>query len=379
MEKYKKALKNYVNDMQKAGYPLDSIKQQLNNHGHAKHVVEETITEVEGPKKTKKRRKESPEAVNEPFVKENLILGAERVFIFLYIIGVITLIFWLSAVNNAPFSKVFIGFTPTIISIILVILVLETQLQKIKAVNLIIPIITSIGFYVLAMPNNNPILTNADISNITVANFILSIAFVLLIEFMISSYQKTGKIPGYAEFAEGGSKKTVTKRKTSSSMDLNQNADTELTFSGNKKQFEEYIQAIEDKCKAINFVIGRVYSNKRGGSPKLRDSIKINPEWYNTFSEINDENIERNMVNIKKVLWSIYDRLLIIGKKETEVFRKKDINSLAEKSLVRDKLGEETIIEVMTNNDKDPVMTYYQSAVDFCNKATEELRGLEDQ
>ena len=53
-----------------------------------------------------------------------------------------------------------------------------------------------------------------------------------------------------------------------------------------KKNFKYNLRGIEDKCKAINFVIGRVYSDKKGGNKEVREQLKINRDLYNTFSEI---------------------------------------------------------------------------------------------
>jgi len=387
LSEYRNQIKSYVHNMEKDGYSIESIKQQLHNHGHAKQVIEETITEVshDAPNTKKKHKnkkqnlgnlkeihkkekpKQSKKNILSDFSKQDMLLAKERVFILLYFAGVLGMIFWLSSVNTAPLSKVFTSFVPTIITIIIVILVLETALQKIRAINWVVPILTSVGFYVLITPTGNSVLTNVDVGNITVANFIISMVFIIGLEFLLSMNQSGGG----TTIGAGGKTTKVTTRKTTNELDLGGSANTEMSF---QKQFQEYIQAIEDKCKAINFVIGRVYSNKHGGSEKLRESIKLKPEWYNEFSKINDENIDENMVVLKKVLWSLYDRLLLIGKKEREVFKKKEIINI--KDLTRDKMGEETIIEVLANNDKDPIVTYYQSAVDFCKKATEELRAL---
>ena len=394
MEKYKKQLKEYIGSMEKSGYNIEAIQQQLHKHGHAKHVIEEAVLEMKSPlneeqgsssigtlndifsqknKEDEHESKSSPSIEREQYIKKNMVLGKERLFISLYFISVIVFIFWLSSVNNAPLSKVFLSFIPVIVTVILVILILETQLQRIKVINWVLPIITSVVFYVLVMPKKNTILTNIDVGNITVTNFILSIAFVSVMELIMSLPVKFGEVTDSHKL-KGDLVSRTTKRKTTSELSMSEDSASEMQFS---KKIEEYIQSIEDKCKAINFVIGRVYSNRHGGTERLRDSIKISSDWYNEFSKINQGNMEENLVLLKKVLWSIYDRLLLIGKQENEVFKKKELAKLAVSE--RDKMGEETIIDVLKNNDKDPVLTYYQSALDFCHKATEELKTFEDK
>jgi Ca2+/Na+ antiporter len=373
-DKYQLQLRNYISDMEKRGYAIEAIRQQLHNHGHAKEIVEETITELKHPKQSKASGKEEKKGEKkehsphqEMFVKKKLLRAKERFFILLYFVGMLAFVAWVSNATDASFGKVFACFIPTFLTILTVIIILETNLQAMRVINWVIPILYAVGFYVVAAPNNQEIFRNVDATNLTVANFVLSIIFVLFIEMLISTYSQERK-----PIKEKKNKpETVTTKKTTTrTLDMDQKAITQVDMS-RKQQLEEYIQSIEDKCKALNFVIGRVYSNKKGGSPELRDLIKIPAEWYNEFSKVTDENFDENIVVVKKMLWSIYDRLLQMKKQENEVFTAAQIENLD--NLERDATGQSPIIDVLTTNDKDPVETYYKSALDFCEKATAEL------
>jgi len=50
------------------------------------------------------------------------------------------------------------------------------------------------------------------------------------------------------------------------------------------------------------------------------------------------------------------------------------------KNIERDSHGREKVIDVVIRNDKDPVETYYNSAIEFCNKLKQELsKNLKQQ
>ncbi len=140
-----------------------------------------------------------------------------------------------------------------------------------------------------------------------------------------------------------------------------------------KENFNVTLRGIEDKCKAINFVIGRVYSDKRGASPEVRDKLKIDPEWYNTFSEITADFKEEEMHKLNGVLHNIMDRLLQLEQKENEV-----VNVTIGKLPIFRKVGD-TVLEVLARNDKDPVGDYHTEAKEICEKTLKYLKSLEEQ
>ncbi|GIU69454.1 MAG: hypothetical protein KatS3mg002_0690 [Candidatus Woesearchaeota archaeon] len=140
-----------------------------------------------------------------------------------------------------------------------------------------------------------------------------------------------------------------------------------------KENLNVTLRGIEDKCKAINFVIGRVYSDKRGASQEIRDKLKIDSEWYNTFSEIKSD-IDSEAINnskIREVLNKILDKLLQLEQKESNVIEIK-IGTLP---IYRK--NDDRIIDVLARNDKDPIMEYHAEAKEICEKTLKYLDSQE--
>jgi hypothetical protein len=140
-----------------------------------------------------------------------------------------------------------------------------------------------------------------------------------------------------------------------------------------------FVSNIEDKSKAINAAIGRVYSVKHGGTESLRKKIKIDASDYNEFSELKNETLEKRRRLAIELLRKIKDKLDLLLKFEKEVFDKSEINHLS--IIERLSGGEEKVLDVLIKNDKDPVQSYYHGAVIFCDDAldiliTEELEYL---
>lgn len=128
----------------------------------------------------------------------------------------------------------------------------------------------------------------------------------------------------------------------------------------------DFVQSIEDKAKGINFAIGRVYRNSNGGNAKLRGRLRIPREWYNEFTDAEeDERTHTGKIIVKK----IHDRLLRLGEKESAVLHKDEMKRM--KNTKRHKGS--TVIDVLQVNDSDPVHHYYESALSFCEKVLEGL------
>ncbi|MGV8150252.1 MAG: hypothetical protein ACP5NV_00845 [Candidatus Woesearchaeota archaeon] len=136
-----------------------------------------------------------------------------------------------------------------------------------------------------------------------------------------------------------------------------------------KENFDITLRGIEDKCKAINFVIGRVYSDKRGASPETRDTLRIDPEWYNAFSEMTAEFQEEDKNKLIRILQNIRDKLLQLEKKEEDIIRI-EIGKLP----IYRKLGD-TVLEVLARNDKDPIIEYHKEALEICDKTLKYLES----
>jgi hypothetical protein len=132
----------------------------------------------------------------------------------------------------------------------------------------------------------------------------------------------------------------------------------------------DVIHSIEDKVKALNFVIGRVYSVYHGGTDRLRNKIRIDKAWYDSFNEIDEGDIEKRKHEAIVLLQKIKARLDLLQKSERDVFGD-DVEDL--KNIVHDKNGKDKIIDVLVKNDKDPVEKYYDGARTFCEDALKTL------
>ncbi|MBT7902379.1 hypothetical protein HN587_00845 [Candidatus Woesearchaeota archaeon] len=130
--------------------------------------------------------------------------------------------------------------------------------------------------------------------------------------------------------------------------------------------FSTSLRSIEDKCKAINSVIGRVYSDRKGGSKELREFLAIERDSYNEFSEITKSFSEDNVPDLLKVLYEIRSKLKTMYKKEKQVLDKIPLKTKIK--VKRDKKGEDPILLVLANNDKDPILYYYEEASEITSK-----------
>lgn len=137
------------------------------------------------------------------------------------------------------------------------------------------------------------------------------------------------------------------------------------------EKIDEYVHAIEDKIKALNFAIGRVYRASNGGTMKMRERLRVPSEWYNEFNTFRGEDVDTQLDQAAVLLRKIRDRLGLYTQKEKDVFHTSELSSL--KHLARQKDGEDRIIDVLKTNDRDPVEHYYVSAIDFCDRILAEI------
>lgn len=242
---------------------------------------------------------------------------------------------FLSIQTNQVFA-VILGTSPTLAYLIINFSFLKTMEEKHLMVWLLpMPLVV---VFALVFSMNLPLLNGVDWQTLTGVNLVMSYVFAALIVFIGSPHKPRRTMPARPSSALSPNKPVIT-----------------------QKTFGENLKSIEDKCKAINFVIGRVYSDKKGGSKQLREKIKFDRKWYNTFTEITKEFSSERKKELVGVLHNILERLKVLRKKENEVFR---LEAKPFITLQRDKTGNDTILEVLKKNDTDPVMTYYNSALE---------------
>lgn len=146
---------------------------------------------------------------------------------------------------------------------------------------------------------------------------------------------------------------------------------TELQI--NQGNFQITLRSIEDKCKALNFVIGRVYSDKHGASPEIRELLKIDKELYNLFSEISLDFKEHSVSHVYRIIHQLYQKVTLLEQPEKLLF---ELSPVPKIPIERDPAGNDRIIDVLVRNDKDPVMGYYEGAKEICTKL---MRFLYDE
>jgi hypothetical protein len=132
------------------------------------------------------------------------------------------------------------------------------------------------------------------------------------------------------------------------------------------ENIQAYVQSIEDKAKAMNFVIGRVYRASNGGTKQMRERLRVPSEWYNEFQTIQSTDPDEKLDQARTLVRKIRDRLSLYVMRENEVFTVQEVATL--KHIARRRGGEDTILSVLATNDQDPVEHYYASAVEFCDK-----------
>ena len=129
-----------------------------------------------------------------------------------------------------------------------------------------------------------------------------------------------------------------------------------------RENLSQTIRSIEDKCKAINSVIGRVYSNKKGGSIEIRQHLSVPREWYNRFSELTKDLSKKSEKELLGIILNIHKKVMTLELKEYDVFK----TSKGRVPVERDFFGQDRIIDVLARNDKDPVKEYHKAAKQVC-------------
>lgn len=155
-------------------------------------------------------------------------------------------------------------------------------------------------------------------------------------------------------------------------IDLNKRlTEAQNTLKITKENFTTNLRSIEDKCKAINFVIGRVYSDKKGGNAKIRETLKINRILYNAFSKITSNFEEKHVYTLIQILELLQKKLSLLQLPENKLIRLK-VNPQIK--IKRNQNGTSTILDVLIENDEDPISEYYAEANEVCNNIMKFLK-----
>lgn len=262
-------------------------------------------------------------------------------FILMFIFVLLT-----AFITNTNMFLVLVGFSPTITVIIISILIHE-QAKHHKHLLWLVPVAVLAGFFAL---KNSSLFVTMDVEVLTGINFLLSMLYVIFAFAVFGGKEEEATIEAIEEMIH-------------------------IPRPEPKKDLQEYIHSIEDKSKALNFVIGRVYNQYHGGSKQMREKIQIDSELYNEFSLLGIGEGEIDKVKLKKLIEKIEMKLKLLDNTEKEVFGT-DSNVL--RNIIRDINGHDKVIDVLDHNDKDPVRSYYEGALEFCSKIKEEIENLKE-
>lgn len=298
------------------------------------------------------------------------------------ILGVIYLIIvsGMSILSNANPGLVFIGTTPILFHLI-TLHVLNHEEDRNRLFFWGSPFIFSAALFIIWSANSMELISSMDGPSLFVLNTVISYSynlFIVMINFRSKKFshflkdeenKKQIRAPSPVQnyfrkkAAITAHENKVYKEKITNLEQQIKEATAELIIT--KKNFSINLRSIEDKCKAINFVIGRVYSNKKGGSKEIREKIRIKPELYNEFSAIASNFNDKYANHLLGVLEQIKKRLILLELEERTLF-KPDSNPMIE--LKRSDYGNDKIIQVLKNNDKDPIYDYYTEAKEICER-----------
>lgn len=274
----------------------------------------------------------------------------------------IFILFGLAQLTNSGIDKVFIGLLPLFFYLLLLIVAFYYLSLNIQFI-LFGPLVLCGIFISLWAVQESEFLAEIDGPQVAVLNLLLAYFISAIVFFSRILYSHNAKKQNH-ELSKKYVKEIKQLRETISKM---QDEDVE-------KNFVTSLQSIEDKCKAINFAIGRVYSTKKGGNLKLREKIIIKKGIYNLFSEIAADFKKEDKGKLNGVLKEITNSLLRLESTEKEIFSPISIPKL---NLIRGTGGNDKVIDVLAKNDKDPISGYHSEAKEICKNLSRSLENLE--
>jgi len=295
-------------------------------------------------------------------VKQKASIAYFELMSGLFLFLVLLLVLFTAAAGNNSIFLVLMGFFPTVLVIIISLLIYDQYIEQRKMLWAMPVVIVGLFYFIgKATPS---ITGGLDIDILSSINFILSVIYVLVTFSVFRNYKK------YA--VEG---KTIHHHTHHTHQTHNiHNKKTEEPKICKPEELQQYVASIEDKSKALNFAIGRVYSQFHGGSEEIRNKLRIPKDWYNEFSLIGIGTNTVDYVKLNEIIAKFEVHLRVFEKSEKEVFGKRVENL---KNLIHDVVGRDKIIDVLDHNDKDPVRSYYEGALNFCKKVREDMRNRE--
>jgi len=298
----------------------------------------ETITET-------KKFHQLPEEVIHKIIRTTCLIALILWFVLIIILSLIT--------ASNPFDAL-VGLSPVFLTIIVTYILVDKYHIE-SGILLVFPFVFTGILFMLGLAG---LLGGIDYRVLSTVNIVFGLLFEIVIVMHYSTLRQRRRIK------EKKVEKTEKKEKLVIKLDDEEGVKT-------------FVSSIEDKSKAINAVIGRVYSVRHGGSEPLRKKIKVDAAHYNEFGEIKEQPPAMRKTIAVQLLKKIREKLELLDRHENEVFTKDELLGLL--NLERDRIGRDKIINVLVTNDKDPVKAYYESALNFCNDAINQLEGEQEK
>jgi hypothetical protein len=309
-------------------------------------------------KPEEKPEPEKPDYTQLPFdIVHKVIRAVCFTALLLWLILIVLLAFYYSTFNTL------LGLSPVLLTIIVTyILVDKYHLES--GFLMIFPFIFTGIFLMLGYAN---LLRGINYVTLSSINIIFGLLFEAVITVYYSFLRRKRKKANLTETP------AITEKEEPAQEFVEPKKDVLVIKLDSDEDLNKFVSSIEDKAKAINAVIGRVYSVKHGGTEPMRKKIKIDPAHYNEINELKNEEPGLRRETAARLLKKISDRLALLQKPEIGVFDSNDLSGLV--NLERSPEGNDNIIDVLAKNDKDPVNAYYLGAVEFCEQAMKDLQS----
>jgi len=292
----------------------------------------------------------------------------EKPAIITAIILYLAALFSLAFISDASIFLVFIGTMPVLLYLatFFYLIRIDSRMGLLWVLPLLFPLL----FLFLWYSSLAPWLKVMDGQVVAVLDVIMSYLINIFVLFIFGignrrkPDQKLQKNIGEVKHQIDSLKSQLEKAHTELSETKNKLYEVKRELTVNKENFNITLRSIEDKCKAINFVIGRVYSDKKGASESVRERLRISSDLYNSFSEITADFKSEDAHKLSIVLKNIHHKLLDLELPENRVIK----IGIAQLPVDRDPLGSYRVIDVLKRNDKDPVEDYHNEAKEVCSK-----------
>ncbi len=345
------------------GAAKDRAKEGEAVHPHEKPRHEH---EAMGAKETPRVVRELDEEGEEPpsafsFFASLFLMkstSVEKTFSALYFVLVFILIIWTGLSSESPVANVFAGFLPIILTILTVFALHDYFAEENRWLLFVVPLLWSALFLVLAGYGNLSLFSVLDSENIAMLNFILGLIFVGCVYFLSNL------------------ERSLVERERMRAM--KKKAIAEITGEEREKRQHAAVQEldvlftkIEEDTKHLNMAINKVYAERYGGSPAVRDAVRIMPEWFHEYRHIAAEYPEEKLKAAKKTITHAYERLMDFKKDQQEVFGPAALEFHHPKF---GRQGKKKIIEVLAANTQEPVQRHYDDALEQCSRAIEALK-----